>query len=203
MKYFDEESVARQVLFWSVGARRHLELWEERVASWIRVNLKDQQAIPDGQLVWAAALDRHLVFVCMRNVLRALDLAKKPPRLERKFTAAIKNVRDLLEHWDENMPVFNVSPRGSPKRKSGQAFAADNPYDTPYGSMSWRSSVGAVLTPDVPASAMHASLDQLESWAVGVNPALVDYVPSRRESPWIHTDSGEWWPRDLHTQEGP
>jgi hypothetical protein len=41
--------------------------------------------------------------------------------------------RDLHEHWEENMPVFNVSPRVEmPPRSTGRRFAARNPKAGPY-----------------------------------------------------------------------
>jgi hypothetical protein len=195
--YFDEQSVARQIAVWSVGTRRHLENWERQIATWVADGIRNEGRPPGGQLVWSASLDHHMCLVALRNLLRALDLTKNPPALPNGFASAtVKSVRDLLEHWDENMPIFNVSPRSArPRHRSGQDFADTFPYTTPYSSMRWQSMQGAVLAPDLPATLVHQALDVCLEWAVAASSDLSEFIPDRMESPWT-TEGGEWWPRE-------
>jgi hypothetical protein len=103
--------------------------------------------------------------------------------------------RDLQEHWTENMPVFNVTPRpAQPKYPTGKAFADRNPRSDPYWQFAWNNKTGARLLPHVSAPALHQLLDEVEANVLTSNPGLSDYVPPRAPSPWLHQD-GEWWPK--------
>jgi hypothetical protein len=101
----------------------------------------------------------------------------------------------LLEHWVENLPVFNVWPRPrQPARRSGRDFAARNPSDGPYWWLAWSSNQGAMLMPNVPAPAVHELLDAVEAEVLADDPSFASFVPPRAPSPWIH-EGGEWWPK--------
>jgi hypothetical protein len=69
--------------------------------------------------------------------------------------AEIMEGRDLNEHWTENLPVFNVTPRVEPSRRSGKDFAARNPSTGPYNWLAWDGKRGPRLLPNVTAFAVH------------------------------------------------
>jgi hypothetical protein len=103
--------------------------------------------------------------------------------------------RDLVEHWAENMPVFNVTPRvEQPKHRSGKQFATRNPGRGPYGQISWNPKTGAQLLPQVSAPRLHHLLDAVEAEVLEQDPVLRVYVPPHAPSPWVQ-QNGEWWPK--------
>jgi hypothetical protein len=190
--YFDATMVNRQRLLWAVATRRQLERWEPLVASVLRVD----PVVPDGGTVWAAAIEHHFALVAARNLFRALDL--DPPMkvaVDPTLRAELIEGRDLNEHWPENMPIFNVTPRtAQPQYRTGKDFAARNPDRGPYWWLDWSNKTGARLLPNVPAPALHALLDEVEAEVLSERPELADYVPPRAPSPWLH-ENGEWWPK--------
>jgi hypothetical protein len=66
------------------------------------------------------------VFLAARNLVRAAELAAESS-IETPLAETLKDVRDLLEHWDENMPIFNTRPRGVPPRLSGKTIRGTKP----------------------------------------------------------------------------
>ena len=119
--YFDDVMVNRQRLIWTVATRRQLERWEPLVASVVRMDA----LVPDCAHVWSAAIEHHFALVAARNVFQALDLIPAS-RVSVDPTLRFELIegRDLHEHWPENMPVFNVTPRvAEPQYPSGKRFA--------------------------------------------------------------------------------
>src|SRR5829696_7954983 len=101
--------VNRQRLVWTVATRRQLERWERIVADIVLEGFADRQ--PDGADVWSAEIERHFILVAARNLLWALDLKPKSNAITPTVRDELREARDLHEHWNENMPVFNVKPR--------------------------------------------------------------------------------------------
>jgi hypothetical protein len=103
--------------------------------------------------------------------------------------------RDLHEHWAENAPVFNVTPRVvQPRYRTGKNFAARNPDHGPYWWLGWSNKTGPMLLPHVPASGVHEFVDAVEAEVLAQDGVLQRFVPPRAPSPWLVED-GEWWPR--------
>jgi hypothetical protein len=130
--YFDATMVNRQRLLWAIATRRQLERWEPIVAALVRDGFASRPLA--GADVWSAEVERHFALVAARNLFRALDL---PPRTNVTVDSTLRSEliegRDLQEHWTENMPVFNVTPRPTqPKYPTGKAFADRNPRSDPY-----------------------------------------------------------------------
>jgi hypothetical protein len=143
-----------------------------------------------------AELEHHFALVAARNLIHALELepASTVP-LDSTIRAELIEGRDLLEHWVDNLPVFNVSPRSkSPVRRSGRDFAARNPERGPYWWLGWSSKQGAMLMPNVPAPTLHELLDAIEAEVLADDPSFASFVPPRASSPWIR-ERGEWWPK--------
>jgi hypothetical protein len=191
--YFDALMVNRQRLLWAIATRRQLERWEPLVAAAVRRSFERRQL--DDADIWLAEIEHHFALVAARNLFHALDLppaASVPvdPTLRSELTEG----RDLHEHWRENLPVFNVTPRvAQPRYPSGKTFAARNPDRGPYSWLAWAGQTGARLLPNVSAPALHQLLDAVEAEVLSKDAALSRFVPPREPSPWLHQD-GEWWP---------
>lgn len=197
--YFNALMLSRQVMSWSVATRLQLDRWEPLVARNIWVSLSKEKELP-GNLIWQAQFEHHWLLVACGHLLRALDLAANPIAVEPSLKADLIAGRDLHEHWIDNMPVFNVTPRQKkPPRASGKGFAKRNPGRSPYGWLGWSSKVGPKVLPEVPASTVHELLDAAEEWAVSVSPDFADFRLPRAESPWMGPDAGpdRWWPHQV------
>jgi len=196
--YFANDMIDRQRLLRAVATRRQLERWEPYVASAVLGDFAGRSQ--DGGDVWSAAIEHHFALIAARNLVRALEL---PPAtsvaIDETLRAELIEGRDLNEHWDENMPVFNVHPRSKePPRQSGRKFAARNPCHGPYDWLSWSSKTGARLLPHVSAAALHKLLDDVEAEVLTKNPRFDRFMPPRPRSPWLH-ENGEWWPKPEDT----
>ena len=149
----------------------------------------------DAAEIWQAEMEHHFALIAARNLVKALELtpASAVP-VEPTMRAELIEGRDLLEHWAENMPVFNVTPRPTqPRYRSGRDFAARNPRSGPYWWLGWSNKTGAMLMPHVSAPALHGLLDAVETEVLTDDESLKRFVPPRAPSPWIH-EKGEWWP---------
>jgi hypothetical protein len=136
-----------------------------------------------------------MIFVAARNLVRALDLGASRV-VDQGLRNTLLDVRNLLEHWDENMAIFNTTPQGSPTRQS-ERFAATHPDITPYSSFQWDSKVGPKLLPSVAASVVRRALDAVDAWVLGRQPSLEEYVPPSQASPWrgVGWGADQWWPK--------
>ena len=192
--YFDDLMVNRQRLLWAVATRRQLERWEPLVAASVRAGYA-RHPFPDAD-IWSAEIEHHFTLIAARNLLRALDL---PPAtsvpVDPTLRAELTEGRDLHEHWVENLPVFNVTPRAAqPPRRSGKEFAARNPDRGPYWWLGWNNKAGAMLLPNVSAPALHGLLDDVEAEVLSKDAALSRFVPEPEPTPWLRRND-EWWPK--------
>lgn len=201
-EYFDPLMARRQALFWVVATRRQLDRWEPLVAEFIRHLFSKEK--PPGQLVWEAEAERHLALVAARNLVRAVNSLPSPAAtLSPDLATALTNVRDLAEHWDENMPVFNVRTwRGrerltEPRFPSGKKFAAAHPEESPYSQSDWNGKDGPLLAPELPAAMLRHALDDVQRQVLEADPDLARFVPEAVPTPWLGEEAGEdrWWPR--------
>ncbi|HEV7567195.1 MAG TPA: hypothetical protein VGO31_14695 [Microbacteriaceae bacterium] len=193
--YFDEGMVNRSRLLWTVATRRQLERWEPFVAAHVFA-LYGRRHLSHVD-IWAAELEHHFAMVAARNLIRALELEPRSTvALDPTIRAELIEGRDLLEHWVDNLPVFNVSPRQrEPRHRSGREFAARNPDNGPYWWLDWNGKEGAKLMPHVSAHAVHDVLDAVEAEVLADGrPELASFVPPRAPSPWIR-ERGQWWPK--------
>jgi hypothetical protein len=174
--YFDPATVARAALSWAIATRVQLARWEPLVAGRLR---EESYKIPfPAAGYWQAHREWHFCLIAARNLIRALDLLDPPLTMDQVLRQEIIEVRDLNEHWEENMPVFNVRPRPSePNRRSGKEFAARNPARGPYYWLAWDSQFGPKLTPNVPAAAVHELLDRVYARVLNGYPGLAEFMP--------------------------
>ena len=189
--YFSPLMLNRQLLSRSMATRLQLDRWEALVAENLRYELRGDHS--PGTLIWQAQFEHHFCLVAAAHLLRALDMAGQPITVNATLAAEINEGRDLHEHWDENMPVFNLMPRTkAPSHKTGKSFAARNPRRGPYWWLGWDNTVGPKLLPNVPAAALYALLDDVESHVLHDDPDMARFILPRSESPWLGAD---WWPR--------
>lgn len=161
--YFDGLMPERQALLWAVAVRRQLDRWEPLVALHLDGDLKppSRRSITSEEM-WRGEVEHHFLLIAAANLLHAIPLLSEPPVIDPTVRAELKEVRDLLEHWTDNMPVFNVRPRTSqPPRTSGRSFAARNPVKGPYGWWNWSSKDGPRVTPHVTAQDLRALADSV------------------------------------------
>ena len=99
----------RQRLFWTIATRQQLARWEPLAASNL---LRQNTGGLNGAEIWQAEMEHHFPLIAARNLVKALELtpASAVP-IEPTLRAELIEGRDLLEHWAETMPLFNVTPR--------------------------------------------------------------------------------------------
>jgi hypothetical protein len=83
--YFNELMLNRQRLLWALATRRQLERWEPLVAAAVLDGFAGRQSADTD--VWSAEIERHLVLVAARNLLRALELPPVSGRRGRRDAA--------------------------------------------------------------------------------------------------------------------
>ncbi len=173
-----------------------LDRWESLVARNLWLHLHRNAQLPDP-LIWQAERDHHFALVACCNLLRAFALADDPVDVDPVVRTGVIAGGELHEHWDENMPVFNVRPSGTPPRKSGDNFAVSNPDRSPYSCLAWKSNAGPMLLPLVAAPQVHALLDACETWETVRIPSLTKVALLRPASPWTSEipPPHNWWPR--------
>lgn len=194
----------RNVLLWSVASRTQLDIWEALVAANI-ANSLGWALEPPPSAFWQAKVAHHFALVAADHLLiAARTLAPELKGVPQVARLEIEEGRDLMEHWPENEPVFNMQPRAQePPRSTGQRFAARNPGRTPYLQwLHWTSADGAMLMPHVPASALHAIIDRAQRRVLDSAATMTRYVTPRPPSPWVdEPQSNGWWPRVENTEE--
>lgn len=199
--YFDGPMLSRARLFWSVATRRQLERWEPIVAAFYLDLWADRETY--GADIWSAEIEHHFALVAANNLLRALDLDPETSvPVDPTVRAELREVRDLHEHWDENLGVFNVTPRPvEPKHRSGKRFAERNPDISPYDWLRFSPRTGAQLSPNVYAPVIHELLDAVDADVLDGDRSFAEFIPPRAPSPWLHED-GEWWPKAAESETG-
>lgn len=200
---FDPSTVLhpeREASVWASAARRQIERWEPLVAKFaLSIMQANMQAPPDPPIEMTTAEilqgenERHFLLIAAAQLVKALRMLDPAPVLDPMVADELTETRDLSEHWEDNQPVFNVmqaQPDGPPRRmwepgrRSGRAFAARNPRGGPYDWWAWNGEDGPLVTPNVPATAVH---DLIESAIVLVgttHPYLVEDIPPPAPRPW-------------------
>ncbi|WP_344933049.1 hypothetical protein [Sphaerisporangium flaviroseum] len=150
---------------------------------------------------WQAYQERYFCVNAARHMFRALEMLGNPVEVDKTLRAELKESRDLHEHWDENMPAFNTTPRPrQPQFPSGRAFADRNPHRGPYYPDAWSNHGGAKITPNVSATQLRGVLDAVEAYVLEQYPELQKYLRPRSEaSPWIIDEHGGIWPRPVNS----
>jgi hypothetical protein len=191
--YFESLMQHRQALLWAIGTRRQLDRWEPPVVEHLsRAN--STMKMP-AALIWQGEIDRHLALVSANHMFTAMDLWPDPVPVPKLLRDEINETRDLNEHWDDNMPVFNQHPRQeTPKRRTGRSFAERNPVLGPYCWWAWDSSRGAMLTPNVAATEVRDVITAIEVATLLGQPELARFIPPAVPSPWARDADGNWFP---------
>lgn len=202
--YFDEFGTARAIVFWAVSTRESLERWSALQSEYVWMALADldEPKEDEYQRYWSMALQHHFVFVTAKNVIRAITLAKeKVPGSSIAGLAddavelrkAIGLVRDVLEHWEQHMPVFNVHPRQVTPKRAGEELLAINDEALPYMPGGWGNHDGPYLSKGIVTEAqMTAWITHVIEVATTSHPLLSRFVPKAAESRWGTDDSGIW-----------
>lgn len=199
-EYFDPYVRVLKVLFWAKATQIQMERWEPLVAQNLASELQKSTPKPATDIIWRIDIERHFVLVAAAQLISALKFAQFAVQAPAEMAAQIEAGRDLNEHWQDNMPIFNTHPRtGTPPRDSGKAFAASNPRSGPYGGWNWHSNFGPLVLPKVPASRLQDLVQRVKERAVADSPNLGDFVHEWQASPWVGGDdpNNRWYPRSL------
>lgn len=187
--YWEPLAIRRETLFWVVATRIQLRRWEVAHAPIVRAAVIEDRE-PDGAAIWEAQRERHLTFVAARNLVRALNLDGQEVELDKTLNVMHWG-RDLLEHWDENMPIFNQRPRPrDPKFATGRNYAERYEDHSPFSFGAWRGDEGPLLTPDLSVAELHSILDEVEAQILTAAPHMRQYLKEPPPSPWTE----EGWP---------
>ena len=150
--------------------------------------------MPD-ELIWQGETEHHFAVVAFDHMLEALKLSPDQVPIPTLVEEEVAEVRDLVTHWRDNMPVFNTHPQSqAPPRKTGRSYATRNPGKTPYSWFSWTSRRGAMLTTNVSATDARAAIRTVQDAVLAEDAYLARFVPSEVESPWFVDEQGSWWP---------
>ncbi len=199
----------RQVLLWAGAVRQLLASWEPLVAKFIQIGLDKQMTPPPltwttmapGEM-WLGETQRHQLLIAANNLLKAIKLMDHPPKVDLAVSKELAEVRDLNEHWVENMPIFNVRPRPrDPGYPSGKEFAKRYERHDPYCWWAWDGERGPLLSPNVSATQMHELVDAAVAAVVADRPDLAGSIEEAAPRPWhIPATPGEhmWWPKLDH-----
>ena len=114
---------------WTIATRRQLERWEPFVATDVLSGVGFGGPELESADTWTASREHHFALIAARNLIKALELEPAlNVTVDPTLLLELKEGRDLHEHWDENMPIFNVWPRvEKPPFPSGKSFAERNP----------------------------------------------------------------------------
>src|SRR5437868_1691407 len=143
--YFASSMPPRQSLVWASAVRRQIGRWEPLVAKHTLMAIEPNLVPPPATRTTMTCAEhcqgeteRHLLLVAAWNMLQAAELLRAPPNLDGSVKDELRQARGLVEHWRENMPVLNVTPRPrQPRHSTGKAFASRNPRAGPYSWWSW------------------------------------------------------------------
>ena len=145
--------------------------------------------------MWPGEAERHLLLDAARNLLKAADLMDGPLVIDPVVADELREVRDLNQHWDENMPVFEVRPRPrEPKFQSGKDFAGGNPRRGPYCWWAWDNARGPLVSPNASTTEVHKLVADTITAARVTQPEMADAVPDAAPRPWSEPEKpGDWW----------
>lgn len=192
--YFDGLAQRRQVLLWAVAARRQLDRWEPLVAEHLRAKIWHDKMPADR--IWEGEAEHHFAIVAFDHLLEALKLWQVHVPIPEIVQQETAEVRDLITHWRDNMPVFRSRPRPrQPKYPTGRSFAARNGDRGPYCWWAWEGRRGAMLTPNVAAADARDAIRVVERAVLAADPDLARFVPPEAPSPWERDEEGLWWPK--------
>jgi hypothetical protein len=203
--YFDTMP-ERQPLVWASAVRRQLERWEPLVARHVLAGLQKHQSPSPEQPIsfglfemWQGESEHHFLLVAAGQLLKGLGMLDAPPKIGEVVASELREARDLNEHWEDNMPVFNVGPARpkEPPRPSGKRFADRNPRHGPYCWWAWDGIRGPMVTPNVTATQVHELVELAITACNAERPGVPVVIPGAAPRPWYipTTDAAEWWPK--------
>jgi hypothetical protein len=180
--YFGGATVQRrQTLMWALAARTQLDRWEPLVFEYLQSNGQGKMS---SDRIWQGEVEHHFALVAFDHMLEALRIWEAPIRLPDLVVKETAEVRDLLTHWVDNMPVFNQRPRPrDPGYPTGKSFAARNPKNGPYCWWAWNYRHGAMLTPNVAASDAREAIHEVQLAVLLDDPDLARFVPPEVTTP--------------------
>lgn len=206
-QHFNDVEIDNEVFTWALATRLQMDRWEALLAPevWTQMYQPETKSPARSMRIRQARIEHHFCLTAAGHLLKALKMRQSQITIDPVVAAELKEGRDLHEHWDENVPIFNTTPRPSqPKFPSGKSYAARNPDESPYFWLRWDSEVGPKVMPHVPGAAVHDLVDRTLTAIVAKHPEMADKVLPRPESPWRDDPENveRWWPRSPAGAEG-
>ena len=130
--YFDLGGYAAVALRWAIATRTGLDRWELALAVYLRQQVYREGPV-SGANTWTGRTEHHLTLVAAAHLVKATGRLRPPVKgIRQVLRDELGQTRGLLEHWEENQPIFNVHPRpAEPNLKSGRDFAEKQPRCEP------------------------------------------------------------------------
>lgn len=204
----EDRDIKRSLLIWVGASIEQLHGWESLLAEDFVAGWNAPEAPRNGRLIWRLHTHRHFLMVALAHVLTALKKAREKSvyhlNIDPTIRDEIKETRDLLEHWKENVPIFNTRPRPrQPKHPSGQRWANRNPEPArPYSAFNWNNKDGPRLTPNITSAEVWQILDRIVEDFRATDGHWDDYLPEPQPLAWVEYDTErgkEWWPDSRFT----
>lgn len=188
--YFDESMQYRMLLQFSIAVRRQLDRWEALVSESINHAMRNEEN--PGRLIWDTEIEHRLLLSSCGQLLKSLDMSDLEVEVDPVMRAELKEVPDLLEHWENNMQIFNVNPRPEiPRFRSGKSFLARNPDRSPYSALRWKmhihgndSELTVYVTVNVSRDQVLALVQDVQRAVLEASPGLARFVPEE----WLSDD---------------
>ncbi len=196
----------RPVAFWAASAIVQFGRWSDCVADAVALGLflKDDKE-KRAAARWGAERERHFLLVSAHHLIDATAKARFGVQATGTVARDIPDARDLLEHWHDNMPVFNHHPQHTtPPRRSGQNFLANNPDGNPYDAWNWNNTVGPRLLPEVSGADLEQFVRRVERELIRADATWQRHLPPWSRSPWcLDGDVKQWerWFPNRHVYE--
>lgn len=191
----------REPLLSAVAVRIQLGRWEPLVAKHALASLDRSNNTPPPEPMtitieemWRMQVEHRSLLIAARSLVHGMEMLDPPLPIDSDVRADIIDVRDLLEHWVENMPIFNTTPTPrTPAYRSGKAFLARHPRSSPYTWSRWDTQSGPLLTPDVNGETLRELADATTQAVLAAHPEMADGVPEVPYTGWQFF-KGSWWP---------
>lgn len=178
--YFDDLMQNRTLLIWAVACRRQLDRWLPHVVESVKAETPTD--------TWAVDIDHHFLLVACAQLLKAIELFDAD--IEVPAPNELREARDALEHWENNMPIFNRTPRTEmPTYPRPKAYAERNPGSSPFFALKYQLSISTKsetvsetcwITKNVTTEDVHVWLDAVERFVLARDPGMARFLGERR-----------------------
>jgi hypothetical protein len=156
---FSHEELLAHAIHWTWSCKLQIVRYSEALQR--ELDSKGIDQLERKKRCSETSLQEHMILVAARNLLRALNMLSKVHshlNLPRKLRGDLRQLRDIYEHWDEQIPCFRGGR--SATSKSGGEFLSRNPLGRPFSVQFTKQ--GPIMAGVVTLRTFVRELDQLE-----------------------------------------